>query len=200
MASRFGSHIRLWFFLGPLLAITIMPVIPNPDLFNISDVESDSVVGLLGADRARHAVSETNETFHSWFIESGAMRATLEASRRPSIYRKHIDDFPGTWVHNFWHMVYRMIYRAMVMKGWWFGTIVMALATFVDGSVRRKVAAATGGTSRPLSFHVAAHGMLLSFGIVVTALIAPIPIVATFWAVVSGIVIALMWRIAASYQ
>jgi hypothetical protein len=200
MASRFGSHIRLWFFLGPLLAMSIMPVIPNQDLFKITDAESDSVTTLLGVDTAQQAVTETNDKFRTWFVDSGALRATLRASDRSSIYRKRVDDFPVRWVHNFWHMIYRMIYRAMVMKDWWFGTFVMALAAFVDGGVRRKVRAATGAPAGPLSFHVAAHGLLLSSGVVMTALIVPVPIVATFWAVVSAIVIVLMWRIAASYQ
>jgi len=180
--------------------MSLMPVIPNPDLFKIGDAESESVVNLLGADNAQLAVSDTNDKFRSWFIDSGAMQATLKASGRNSIYRKRIDDFPVRWVHNFWHMIYRMIYRAMVIKGWWLGTLVTGLAAFVDGSVSRKVRAATGAVSRPLSFHVAAHGLLLAFGIVMSALIAPIPILATFWAVVSGIVIVLAWRIAASYQ
>jgi hypothetical protein len=180
--------------------MSIMPVIPNPDLFKISDAEADSVADLLGVEPAQQAISDTNGRFRTWFVESGAMQATLSATDRSSIYRRRIDDFPVRWVHNFWHMIYRMLYRAMVMKDWWFGTFVMALAAFVDGGVRRKVRAATGAPAGPLSFHVAAHGLLLSFGIVMTALIAPIPIVATFWAVVSGIVIVLMWRIAASYQ
>jgi hypothetical protein len=200
MASRFGSHIRLWFFLGPLLAMSIMPVIPNQDLFKITDAESGSVTTLLGVDTAQQAVTETNDKFRTWFVDSGALRATLRASDRSSIYRKRVDEFPVRWVHNFWHMIYRMIYRAMVMKDWWFGTFVMALAAFVDGGVRRKVRAATGAPAGPLSFHVAAHGLLLSSGVVMTALIAPVPIVASFWAVVSAIVIVLMWRIAASYQ
>jgi hypothetical protein len=180
--------------------MSIMPVIPNQDLFKITDAESDSVTTLLGVDTAQQAVTETNDKFRTWFVDSGALRATLRASDRSSIYRKRVDDFPVRWVHNFWHMIYRMIYRAMVMKDWWFGTFVMALAAFVDGGVRRKVRAATGAPAGPLSFHVAAHGLLLSSGVVMTALIVPVPIVATFWAVVSAIVIVLMWRIAASYQ
>lgn len=200
MASRFGSHIRFWFFLGPLLAVSIMPVIPNPDLFTITDAESDSVETLLGNDRAQQAVTDTNDKFKAWFVDSGIVRRTLAGSEQQSAYHENVERLAGHWVRNFWHMVYRMVYRAMVMKAWWFGTLVLALAAFVDGSVRRKVKAATGAASAPLSFHVAAHGLLMAFGVLLTALIVPVPIVAVFWAAVSGIVIALMWRIAASYQ
>lgn len=199
--SRFASHVRLWFFFIPLLAIFLMPIADDPDLFKVSDAESDSVVAMLGQDRADDAVEHANEHFKSWFIETGAVKATLRlAEPSDTLHDSFTEPFADRWAHNFWYLIYRMVYRATVMKFWIFGTILMGIASFTDGWAIRKIRAAAGGVVRPLNFHVAAHGILLVLGVVFTMLMLPVTILAPFWVVVAAVLVCLLWRAASSYQ
>ena len=109
-------------------------------------------------------------------------------------------DFANRWVHNFWRLVYRMVYRLTVMKYWLLGTLVFGAAMFIDGTVRRKVRAAAAGYVSPLSFHLAGHGILLVFGVAFTVLIAPVPLLAPYWLAIAGSLGALLWKAASSYQ
>ncbi|CAE6962988.1 DUF4400 domain-containing protein [Paraburkholderia domus] len=200
MSSRFVSHIRWWFFIAPLLALFLMPLLDNEQLFKVYPEETDSVSTLLGPDRADSAIERANADFKSWFVDTGAVRATMDQSDH-----KDLDDTIGNpvarrWAHNFWFLIYRITYRASVMRVWVLGTILMCVASFIDGGTRRKVNAAAGGVVRPLHFHVAAHGILLVLGVVFTVLMLPMPILAPFWIAVSATLVFLVWRAAASYQ
>ena len=44
MASRFGSHLKVWFLLVPVLAIAVMPAIPERMLFEVPEAETASLV------------------------------------------------------------------------------------------------------------------------------------------------------------
>lgn len=33
--SRFGSHIKLWFFIVPILALFLLPILDDPPLFQV---------------------------------------------------------------------------------------------------------------------------------------------------------------------
>src|SRR5260370_41888922 len=52
MASRFGAHLKVWFFFVPLLALVVMPAIPDRALFQITAAETESLSHWLGAERA----------------------------------------------------------------------------------------------------------------------------------------------------
>ena len=47
MASRFGSHIKVWFLLVPVLAIAVMPAIPERKLFEVPEAEVDEMRSLV---------------------------------------------------------------------------------------------------------------------------------------------------------
>jgi len=198
--SRFVTHVKWWFFFVPLLAIFVMPAIPDRAFFSVPPEEAESVQIIVGAERAEDVVDLTNERFKRWFVESGIIRATLNASGSGDIGDSGTSEFARTWVHNFWLEMYRVIYRASVMKLWLAGTFVFCMAAFVDGSIRRKIKASAAGFASPLSFHLAAHGILLVFGVAFAVLAAPFPVMAQYWIAVSAVLGALLWRAASSFQ
>ncbi|VWC42191.1 hypothetical protein BLA23254_07060 [Burkholderia lata] len=198
--SRFVGHIKMWFFFVPLLSVALMPAVPDSSLFEIPDAEAASVVASLGEVRTAEAINATNRTFKHYFVETGLVQASMEQTRDPQIEDGGMTDFANRWVHNFWRLVYRMVYRLTVMKYWLLGTLVFGAAMFIDGTVRRKVRAAAAGYVSPLSFHLAGHGILLVFGVAFTVLIAPVPLLAPYWLAIAGCLGALLWKAASSYQ
>ena len=198
--SRFASHVKWWFFLVPLLALFVMPAIPDNSLFSVPSEEAESVQTVAGASRADEVVVLTNARFRRWFVDSGLIRATLGASGSGEISEDGVSDFAHRWVHNLWLEAYRVIYRASVMTLWLHGTFIFCVAAFVDGSVQRKIKASAAGFASPLSFHLAGHGILLVFGVTFAVLAAPIPVLAQYWIAVAAILAALLWKAASSFQ
>ncbi|GJH04653.1 DUF4400 domain-containing protein [Paraburkholderia terrae] len=198
--SRFASHVKWWFFLVPLLALFVMPAIPDRSLFSVPSEEAESVQSVVGVERADDVVTLTNDRFRRWFVDSGIIRATLDASGSGEIGEAGVSEFAHGWVHNFWLEVYRVIYRASVMKLWVMGTFIFCAAAFVDGSVRRKIKASAAGFASPLSFHLAGHGILLVFGMTFAVLAAPFPVLAQYWIAVAALLGALLWKAASSFQ
>ncbi|KVK86647.1 DUF4400 domain-containing protein [Burkholderia sp. MSMB1498] len=198
--SRFVGHIKMWFFFVPLLSVVLMPAAPDSSLFEISDTEAESVVASLGEARTVDAIEATNRVFKRYFVETGLVQASMESTGESQIEDGGVSNFANRWVHNFWHLVYRMIYRLTVMKYWLLGTLVFCVAMFIDGTARRKVRAAAAGYVSPLSFHLAGHGILLVFGVAFTVLIAPVPLLAPYWLAIAGCLGALLWKAASSYQ
>jgi hypothetical protein len=174
--SRFASHLKWWFFLVPLLALFVMPAIPDRSMFSVPPEEADSVQTVAGVERADEVVALTNARFRRWFVDSGIIRATLDASGSGEIGEAGVSEFAHGWVHNFWLEIYRVIYRASVMK------------------------ASAAGFASPLSFHLAGHGILLVFGVAFAVLAAPFPVLAQYWIAVAAILGALLWKAASSFQ
>jgi hypothetical protein len=199
-SSRFVSHVKWWFFFVPLIAVFIMPAIPDRSLFEIPDAEAASVATTVGEERADEAAKHANDAFRRWFVTSGLVRASIDATQTKDIGDGGVSDFAHTWVHNFWLLLYRVVYRAMVMKLWLVGTLVFCTAMFVDGSMRRKIKASAAGFASPLSFHLAGHGILLVFGVAFAVLVAPIPVLAPYWIAVSTALGVLLWKASSSYQ
>ncbi|CAN7794003.1 DUF4400 domain-containing protein [Paraburkholderia hospita] len=198
--SRFVSHIKWWFFFVPLIAVLIMPALPDRAWFAIAQEEADSVADVVGVDRADEAVSLTNARFRRWFVESGLVRKTMNAAGGSEITDGGMSDLAQSWMHNFWLEIYRVVYRATVMKLFILGTLVFCVAAFVDGTIRRKIKASAAGFASPLSFHLAAHGILLVFGVSFAVLVLPFPIFAQCWIAVAAILGVLLWKAASSYQ
>ncbi|WP_323122527.1 DUF4400 domain-containing protein [Burkholderia alba] len=198
--SRFVGHIKMWFFFVPLLSVALMPALPDPSLFAIPDAEAESVAASLGGARTADAVDATNRMFKRYFVETGLVQASVESTSDSQIEDGGMSNFASRWVHNFWRLVYRMVYRLTVMKYWLLGALVFGIAMFIDGTVRRKVRAAAAGYVSPLSFHLAGHGILLVFGVTFTVLIAPVPLLAPYWLAIAGSLGALLWKAASSYQ
>lgn len=198
--SRFVGHIKMWFFFVPLLSVVLMPVAPDTSLFEIPDDEAASVAKSLGEARNADAIEATNRTFKHYFIESGLVAASLDSTGGSQIEDGGVAGFASRWVHNFWRLVYRMVYRLTVMRHWLLGVLVFGIAMFIDGTVRRKVRAAAAGYVSPLSFHLAGHGILLVFGVTFTVLIAPVPLLAPYWLAIAACLGALLWKAASSYQ
>ncbi len=198
--SRFASHVKWWFFLVPLLSLFVMPAIPDRSLFSVPSEEAESVQSVVGVERADDVVTLTNDRFRRWFVDSGIIRATLDASGSGEISEGGLTEFAHGWVHNFWLEIYRVIYRASVMKLWVIGTFIFCAAAFVDGSVRRKIKASAAGFASPLSFHLAGHGILLVFGMTFAVLAAPFPVLAQYWIAVAAVLGALLWKAASSFQ
>ncbi|EIF31889.1 hypothetical protein BCh11DRAFT_07439 [Burkholderia sp. Ch1-1] len=198
--SRFVSHIKWWFFFVPLLAIFVMPALPDRSLFSVPPDEVESVQHVVGVEQSDEVVRLTNERFKRWFVETGAVRATLDASASGDIGDGGTAEFAHYWVHNFWLELYRAIYRASVMKLWLLGTFIFCVAAFVDGSVLRKIKASAAGFASPLSFHLAGHGILLVFGVAFAVLAAPFPVLAQYWIAIAAVLGTLLWKAASSFQ
>ncbi|SAK73417.1 hypothetical protein AWB80_04097 [Caballeronia pedi] len=201
MASRFGSHIKIWFLLVPVLAVAVMPAIPQCSLFEVPEAESISLVGSVGQERADDAVRQANEAFRHAFVDNGLLHRTLNASGDVrGLNDGGFSSFAHTWTENFWLLVYRMMLRAMVMKMWIVGTLLFALGMFVDGTARRKIKASAAGFVSPLSFHLAGHGLLIVTGTLFGVLVVPIPVLAGYWVAVAALLGAFLWKAAESFQ
>ncbi|MFM0003957.1 DUF4400 domain-containing protein [Paraburkholderia dipogonis] len=201
MASRFGSHLKVWFLLVPVLSIAVMPAIPDRKLFEVPDVETESLVASVGQDRADVAVRSANELFRRSFVDNGLLHRTLAASGNVGgLNDGGMSSFAHTWTENFWLLAYRAILRAMVMKMWIVGTLCFALGMFIDGTARRKIKAAAAGFVSPLSFHLAGHGLLIVTGTLFGVLLVPVPVLAGYWLVVAALLGALLWKAAESFQ
>jgi hypothetical protein len=201
MASRFGSHIKIWFLLVPVLSIAVMPAIPERSLFEVPEAESRSLVGLVGQERADDAVRQANDAFRHAFVDNGLLHRTLNASGDVrGLNDGGFSTVAQTWTENFWLLVYRMMFRTMVMKMWIVGTLLFALGMFVDGTARRKIKASAAGFVSPLSFHLAGHGLLIVTGTLFGVLVAPIPVLAGYWVAVAALLGALLWKAAESFQ
>ncbi|SAL81030.1 hypothetical protein AWB67_05743 [Caballeronia terrestris] len=201
MASRFGSHIKIWFLVVPVLAIAVMPAIPQRSLFELPEAESRSLVGSVGQERADNAVRQANAAFRRAFVDNGLLHRTLNASGNVGgLNDGGFSSFAHTWTENFWLLVYRMMFRAMVMKMWIVGTLLFALGMFVDGTARRKIKASAAGFVSPLSFHLAGHGLLIVTGTLFGVLVVPIPVLAGYWVAVAALLGALLWKAAESFQ
>lgn len=201
MASRFGSHLKVWFILVPVLSIAVMPAIPDRKLFEVPDVETESLVASVGQDRADVAVRSANELFRRSFVDNGLLHCTLAASGNVGgLNDGGMSTFAHTWTENFWLLAYRAMFRAMVMKMWIVGTLCFALGMFIDGTARRKIKAAAAGFVSPLSFHLAGHGLLIVTGTLFGVLLVPVPVLAGYWLVVAALLGALLWKAAESFQ
>ena len=67
-----------------------------------------------------------NETFRHAFVDSGLLHRTLNASGNVGgMNDGGFSTFAHTWTENFWLLVYRMLFRAMVMKMWIVGTLLL---------------------------------------------------------------------------
>jgi len=198
--SRFIGHVKWWFFTVPLIALCVMPVIQSPELFEVPDEEVQSVTATIGEARADDATERANALFKSTFVETGIVRKTLQATSNADIGDAGANDFARTWVQHFWMLIYRAIYRLTVMKLWLLGTVAFGVAAFVDGTVRRKIKAAAAGFASPLSFHLAAHGILLILGVTFAVLIVPVPVLAQYWVGVAACLAILLWKAASAYQ
>ncbi|KXV16536.1 hypothetical protein CR51_01025 [Caballeronia megalochromosomata] len=201
MASRFGSHLKVWFLLVPVLSIAVMPAIPERSLFEVPQTESRSLVESVGQARADDAVRQANQAFRHAFVDSGLLHRTLNASGDVrGLNDGGFSAFAHSWTENFWLLVYRMMFRAMVMKMWIVGTLLFALGMFIDGTARRKIKASAAGFVSPLSFHLAGHGLLLVTGTLFGVLVVPIPVLAGYWVAVAALLGALLWKAAESFQ
>jgi hypothetical protein len=201
MSSRFGSHLKVWFLLVPVLAIAVMPAIPDRSLFEVPDAETASLVASVGQERADAAIRSANELFKRSFVDNGIVHRTLTASGNVGgLNDGGMSTFAHTWTENFWLLAYRMMFRAMVMKLWIAGTLLFALGMFIDGTARRKIKASAAGFVSPLSFHLAGHGLLLVTGTLFGVLVVPVPVLGGYWLAVAALLGVLLWKAAESFQ
>ncbi|SDD56890.1 protein of unknown function [Cupriavidus sp. YR651] len=201
MASRFVSHVRLWLLVAPLLICATAPFIPDDAAFEISDAEQASVAKVLGFVRADQATAAANERFTRWFVQSGALKASFSGSDADTTLSDGgAATFGRHWMRNFWLTIYRGIYRASVGLHWAFGGAVLLIALLNDGAVSRKIRASAAGFANPVTFHVAAHGLLVCFGFGASALLLPLPLLAYWWTAGVGIVGLLSWRLASAFH
>ncbi|XQM39276.1 DUF4400 domain-containing protein (plasmid) [Cupriavidus sp. H19C3] len=177
------------------------PFLPDKTDFEISEAEQSSVVRVLGARRADHTIAVANERFVRWFVAPGAVKASFSGSDTETMLSDGGAARLGrNWMRNFWLTIYRGVYRASVAQYWAFGGLVFLAALLNDGAVSRRIRAASAGFANPVSFHVAAHGLLVSFGFGASALLLPLPIIAYWWTVGVAIVGMLSWRLASAFH
>lgn len=201
MASRFVSHVRLWLLVAPLMICATVPFLPNQDDFEVSSAEQSSVARVLGDARADRAISAANRRFVRWFVETGFVKASFSGSDSETMLTDGgAAKFGRHWMRNFWLTIYRAIYRASVAQHWAFGGAVLLVALLNDGAVCRRIRAASAGFANPVTFHVAAHGLLVCFGFGASALLLPLPIVAYWWTAGVAIVGLLSWRLASAFH
>ncbi|CAG9186905.1 DUF4400 domain-containing protein [Cupriavidus pampae] len=201
MASRFASHVRLWLFFAPLMICVTVPFLPDKSDFEISESEQTSVTRVLGNARADHAIALANERFVRWFVTTGAVKASFSGSDADTILSDGGTAKLGrNWMRNFWLTIYRGVYRASVAQYWAFGGFVLLCALLNDGAVSRRIRAASAGFANPVTFHVAAHGLLVCFGFGASALLLPLPFAAYWWTVGVAVVGMLSWRLASAFH
>ncbi|CAB3808809.1 hypothetical protein LMG28688_06848 [Paraburkholderia caffeinitolerans] len=196
-SSRFVRHVKWWFFVVPLLASVLLPIIPDDGLFAISDAESQSAVQALGDERAETSVDKTNVLFRRLFVTTGAVAATLRGGG-DGFDADGTRDFARGWARHFWMQTYRALYRAVVMKAWLAGTIVLCMAAWVDGTMRRRIRAAAAGFASPLSFHLAMHGVLVVLGCAFVVLVLPVSLIAQWWTILAIFLPLLLWIVSSS--
>ncbi|MEM5314179.1 DUF4400 domain-containing protein [Paraburkholderia sp. JHI869] len=196
-SSRFVRHVKWWFFVVPLLASVLLPIIPDDGLFAISDAESQSAVQALGDERAETSVDTTNVLFRRFFVTTGAVAATLSGGG-DGFDADGTRDFARGWARHFWMQTYRALYRAVVMKAWLAGTIVLCMAAWVDGTMRRRIRAAAAGFASPLSFHLAMHGVLVVLGCAFVVLVLPVSLIAQWWTILAIFLPLLLWIVSSS--
>jgi hypothetical protein len=197
-SSRFVRHVKWWFCVVPLLASVLLPILPDTRLFAVSDAESQSAVAALGDERASNSVDTTNGLFRRLFVSTGAVQATLKAGGNDGFDADGTRRFAQGWARHFWMLIYRVLYRAMVMQAWLVGTVVLCAAAWVDGTMRRKVRAAAAGFASPLSFHLATHGMLMVLGSAVVVLVLPVSLIAQWWTILAIFLPLLLWIVSSS--
>ncbi len=199
--SRFVSHVRVWLLVAPLMICALAPFIQNDAAFEVSDAEQASVAHLLGQTRANEATALANERFDRWFVQSGALRASFSGSDADTaLPDAGASEFGRGWMRHLWLTIYRAVYRAAVAHHWLFGGFILLAALLNDGSVSRKIRATGAGFANPVTFHVAAHGLLLCFGFGATALLLPISLLAHWWTLGVCLVGVFSWRLAASFH
>lgn len=201
MASRFGSHLKVWLLLVPVLSIAVMPAVPDRKLFEIPEAETQSLIASVGQEKTDAAVRHANEVFRHAFVDTGLLHRTLAASGNVGgMNDGGFSSFAHTWTENFWLLAYRIVFRAMVMKLWILGTLLFAVGMFIDGTARRKIKASAAGFVSPLSFHLASHGLLLVMGTLLAVLVAPLPVLAGYWTAAAALLGGLLWKAAESFQ
>lgn len=199
--SRFVSHLRLWLIVTPILLATLAPMLPDDRHFEIDAEEVTSVQTLFGGDRADDLTHRANERFRVWFVDSGAIRRSYGGSANQSLISDGgTADIASAWLRHLWMELYRAIYRATVAGNWAWGALFFGAAMLNDGAVQRRIRAAAAGVASPLGFHLAAHGLLLSFGFCASALLLPMSLPASVWTITVACVGALAWRLAASFH
>jgi len=200
-SSRFVSHVRVWLLVSPLMICALVPFIQNDSAFEVSDAEQASVAQWIGQAGAREAASQANDRFDRWFVKSGALQASFSGSDADTaLPDAGASEFGRGWMRRFWLTVYRAVYRAAVAHHWLFGGFILFAALLNDGAVSRKIRAAGAGFANPVTFHVAAHGLLLCFGLGTTALLLPVSLMAHWWALGVCLVGLFSWRLAASFH
>lgn len=198
--SRFGVHLRWWLIVVPVLVLALMPLIDAPELFAIPDDEVLSVRLALGHEEANERVEQTNALFKHVLVDTGFVRHFVKFVGRSEFNGDGMARFAEHWGQNFCLLVYRMMYRIEVMKAWLWGIAILCAAAYVEGTTRRKIRAAMAGLASPLSFHLAAHALLLVFGVVMALLLAPVSIVAAIWTGLGVVLMLLVWRAAAAFR
>lgn len=102
MASRFGSHLKVWFLLVPVLSIAVMPAIPERSLFEVPEAETHSLIASVGQQRADEAVRQANEAFRHAFVDNGLLSRTLNASGSVGgLNDGGFSTFAHTWTRKF---------------------------------------------------------------------------------------------------
>ncbi|MNY73246.1 hypothetical protein D3C86_2119890 [compost metagenome] len=77
---------------------------------------------------------------------------------------------------------------------------MLLIALLNDGAVSRRIRAASAGFANPVTFHVAAHGLLVCFGFGASALLLPLPVEAYWWTTGVAVVGILSWRLASAFH
>ncbi|MBY4898633.1 DUF4400 domain-containing protein [Cupriavidus sp. AU9028] len=201
MASRFLSHVKVWLLAAPLMICAITPIIPDDAAFEVTDSEQASVARALGPLRAEAVTATANDRFDRWFVRSGLLEASFKGSDAPTLLSDAgASEFGRNWLKRMWLSVYRAVYRASVAGYWLLGGMVLFAALVNDGAVSRMIRAAGAGFANPVTFHVAAHALLLTFGLGASALLLPVPLLAEWWTFGVCLIGMLSWRLAASFH
>ncbi|KJK22337.1 membrane protein [Burkholderiaceae bacterium 16] len=199
--SRFASHMRLWLVVTPVLLATLAPVLPDDRHFEIDAAEQASVESVFGADQAEALAMRANERFRAWFVDSGAMGRSYAGSANQTLVSDGgAAGIASSWIRHLWMELYRAIYRAAVAGNWVWGTLFFMAAMLNDGAVQRRIRAAAAGVASPVGFHLAAHGLLVAFGVSGSALLLPMSLPAVVWTGAAACIGALAWRLTASFH
>lgn len=201
--SKFISNLKLWFFIIPILMVTVIPMVNVEWLYTINQEELDSNIRIFGKEKHDKIQNDTDEQFARWFISSGLYGKSTEPEKaKGNTYKMAhvVDSFVNDYFNHLWKMVYRAQYRFHVAWQWFLGAIVLIGAAIYDGWQQRKIKKHIFGYSNPLAFHLVTHSFFTVIGSTVALFFFPTTLSPLTWFIGTFLLAIMGWKMAESFQ
>jgi hypothetical protein len=192
--NSFGRHFILWSIFLPLMVLIFVPLVLPDQTLGQSEVE---MVSALGVDVAE-MTQRVDQTFASWFVESGVMGKTQEFFAGD---QKGMFSFAAEWIHGVWLMLYKATWRFFALKSiFLLPLLVLAIPAAVDGFMVRATKKYRFENSNPVFFYSSMHTMVLMLGMFAFLPLAPFALSATALVTIIILLVAGIWLTASNFQ